>query len=173
MPEGLQRHYGKGDLHFITFSCYQRLPLLRSAKARNVFVRELARIREEMKFRLIGYVVMPEHVHLLVSEPPKGTPSTMLQKLKRRVSRKMRGRRKVSKEQMPLPFDCDGAVLRAFWQARFYDFNVYTVSKKIEKLNYMHANPVTRGLVEHPRDWRWSSWGNYARKSGGLVPIDV
>ena len=54
MPTGLKRYYGQGDLHFITFSCYRRLPLLKSARARDVFVRELARVRDELRFRLVG-----------------------------------------------------------------------------------------------------------------------
>ena len=115
-----------------------------------------------MKFRLIGYVVMPEHVHLLISEPKRGTPSTVLQKLKLRVSRKLRKRRRASSaSQLRLPFAETEEPLRAFWQARFYDFNVYTQGKKVEKLNYMHANPVVRGLVARPKDWLWSSWGFY------------
>lgn len=106
MPTGLRRYYGKGDLHFITFSCYKRLPLLKSARARDVFVRELARVRDELGFGLMGYVVMPEHVHFLMSEPPRGTPSTVLQKLKLRVARKMRERRKSAPPgQMRLPFE--------------------------------------------------------------------
>ena len=94
MPRGLKRYYGKGDLHFVTFSCYRKLPFLGAKHARGVFVRELARVRAECGFRLIGYVVMPNHVHLLVSEPVKGTPSTVMQLLKQRVSRKMRKRKK-------------------------------------------------------------------------------
>jgi REP-associated tyrosine transposase len=62
---------------------------------------------------------------------------------------------------------------RAFWQARFYDFNVYTNKKKREKLEYLHRNPVTRGLVEHPKDWAWSSWPFYAKNETGLVGIDT
>ncbi len=62
---------------------------------------------------------------------------------------------------MRLSFGETEEPLRAFWQARFYDFNVYSHGKKTEKLNYMHANPVIRGLVKHPRDWAWSSWGFY------------
>lgn len=174
MPTGLRRYYGQGHLHFITFSCYRRLPLLKSARARDVFVRELARVREEMGFRLIGYVVMPEHVHLLMSEPLRGTPSTVLQKLKLRVSRKMRRRRKSApRGQMRLPFEERGESLRAFWQARFYDFNVYSERKRIEKLDYMHANPITRKLVSHPKDWPWSSWGFYSRTGKVLIPIDI
>jgi len=78
MPSELKRYYGRGDLHFVTFSCYQRLPLLGTESARNVFVHELEKVRNEMGFRLVGYVVMPEHVHLLMSEPRIGTPSTVL-----------------------------------------------------------------------------------------------
>lgn len=173
MPAGLRRYYGKGDLHFITFSCYRRLPLLKSARARDVFVRELAKLREELQFRLIGYVVMPEHVHLLISEPRQGTPATMLQKLKLRVARRLRKqRRSAHPGQMSLPFEKSGEPLRGFWQARFYDFNVYSERKRTEKLRYMHENPVKRGLVKHPRDWPWSSWGFYAGMARVLVRID-
>jgi putative transposase len=119
MPAGLQRIYGVGHLHFITFSCYRRLPLLKTACERDIFVMELGKLRDEMGFHLIGYVVMPEHVHLLLSEPPRGTPSTVLQKLKLCVARKLRR----------------GEPLGAFWQARFYDFNVYSKGKKMEKLH--------------------------------------
>jgi putative transposase len=60
-----------------------------------------------------------------------------------------------------------------FWQARFYDFNVFTEKKKREKLEYMHSNPVTRGLVTRPKDWPWSSWSNYAESGEGLISVDV
>jgi putative transposase len=155
MTEGLSRHYGKGYLHFITFSCYHRLPLLKTAHARDTFVQELARVRNETGFRLLGYVVMPEHVHLLMSEPRTGTPSEAMQKLKQRVSRKIRG--DAAKQQFPSQAQRGGKPIRSFWQARFHDFCVYSEGKKKEKLNYMHANPVIRGLVTHPTDWLWSS----------------
>jgi putative transposase len=155
MTEGLARHYGKGHLHFITFSCYRRLPLLETARARDIFVQELARVRTETGFRLLGYVVMPEHVHLLMSEPRIGTPSEAMQKLKQRVSRKIRG--SASREPLHSLTVDKGEPLRCFWQARYYDFSVYSKGKTSEKLNYMHANPVIRGLVTHPKDWPWSS----------------
>jgi hypothetical protein len=56
--------------------------------------------------------------------------------------------------------------------ARFYDFNVYSLGKLREKLHYMHANPVIRRLVKHPQDWPWSSWSNYAHNGPGLLPVD-
>jgi REP-associated tyrosine transposase len=172
LPKGLKRYYGRGDLHFLTFSCYQRRELLAAKRAKNLFVRELARVRKEYGFRLVGYVVMPNHVHLLMSEPKKGTVSTALQILKQRVARKLRtGRRKARHGQMALPFEPDEEQPRAFWQARFYDFNVYSRGKLKEKLNYMHANPVIRKLVKHPRDWIWSSWSNYVGNAG-LIEIE-
>ena len=174
MPVGLQRLYGQGHLHFITFSCYRRLPLLKSAQARDVFVCELARLRERMAFRLIGYVVMPEHVHLLLSEPALGTPSTVLHDLKLRTARRLRqhGKRPPA-SQSGLPSGDPPEAPRAFWQARFYDFNVFSQKKKREKLEYMHSNPVTRGLVSHPKDWPWSSWSNYAHRGKGRICVDL
>jgi putative transposase len=171
MPGGLKRHYGKGDLHFITFSCYRRLPLLNTTHARDMFVQELARVRTETGFRLLGYVVMPEHVHLLMSEPKIGSPSAAIQKLKQRVSRKMRGG--IAQEQFRSQPEESGEPLRSFWQARFYDFSVNSEGKKKEKLNYMHANPVIRGLVQHPKNWLWSSWSFYFGWEPTLVQLDI
>jgi REP-associated tyrosine transposase len=173
MPKKLKRYYGRGDLHFLTFSCYQRLPLLRTVRARNLFVHALGKIRERYSFLVVGYVVMPEHVHLLISEPPKVTPSVVLKALKQRVSRDMRkNKRRVSEAQLRLPFMSADAGLSRFWQPRFYDFNVYSRRKKREKLEYMHANPVNRGLVRNPGAWMWSSFLFYEKGERGLVPID-
>jgi REP-associated tyrosine transposase len=90
MPKKLKRYYGRGDLHFIAFSCYRRLPLLKAVRARSVFAHALGKIRERYKFLLVGYVVMPDHVHLLISEPAKVTPSVVPKALKQRVSRDLR-----------------------------------------------------------------------------------
>ncbi len=172
MPKGLKRYCGRGDLHFLTFSCYRRLPLLETVRARNVFVEALGKIRERDGFLLVGYVVMPEHVHLLISEPCGRTPSMILKVLKQRVSRDLREKkRRGLVGQLPLSSMSEGKPPR-FWQPRFYDFNVYSAKKKREKLEYMHANPVTRGLVQHPKDWPWSSFSFYAKGETGLVVID-
>ena len=173
MPKNLKRYYGRGDLHFLTFSCYQRLPLLGTARARNLFVHALGEIRERYKFRLAGYVVMPDHVHLLISEPPKGSPSVVLKALKQRVSRDMRKmKRPRSQKQLQFSFMKPEGELLRFWQPRFYDFNVYSAKKRREKLEYMHLNPVKRGLVSDPRSWIWSSYLFYEKGETGLVPID-
>ncbi len=173
MRNPLRRHYGRGDLHFVTFSCYRRLPLFGTARARNRFLRILDEVRSRHAFKLIGYVVMPEHVHLLLSEPKKGTLSKVLQVLKQKVSRALRERGKKSMPgQLSLPFSGAAADAAAFWQRRFYDFNVWSGKKLKEKLEYMHANPVVRKLVVHPREWPWSSWSQDAKGDKGLIRID-
>ncbi len=74
MPWSLKRYYGAG-LHFITSSCYRRLPFLGNPRRRTVFRDLLEETRQRYSFVVVGYVVMPEHVHLLIGEPEKGTPS--------------------------------------------------------------------------------------------------
>lgn len=117
MPKGVKRHYGQGDLHFITFCCYHRRRYLETARARNLFLRILREVRSKFQFRLIGYVLMPEHVHLLINEPQKGNVSRVLQVLKQRVSRAMRGKKKrVSSSQLSLEvrgYDDGGPALLA------------------------------------------------------------
>jgi len=174
MPTGLKRRYGQGHLHFITCSRYRRLPLLRSVRARNLFVEILCEVRLRYQFALVGVVVMHEHFHLLINEPKVGTPSLVLQVLKQRVSRKLRQRRRKRRcsSQLRLWQESSTTGLRSFWQRRFYDFNVWSRKKKIEKLNYMHLNPVKRGLVARPKDWRWSSYASYQRQPDALIEVD-
>ena len=115
MAHKLIRHYGRGHLHFITFTCYRRLSLLRSVRARNAFVQILGETRDRYGFSLVGYVVMPEHIHLLIGEPARGTPSTVIQVLKQRVSRRLRCKKRNAAQQVRLSFACDGDAHRRFW----------------------------------------------------------
>lgn len=169
----LKRFYGRNDLHFVTFSCYRRRPYLGTNRARNHFVKILDEVRRRYGFELVGYVVMPEHVHLLLSEPEKGDPSKVLQVLKQRVSRALRKRKTALKKQMEFRFDGEEEEAPAFWQRRFYDFNVWGEKKLKQKLEYIHRNPVDRKLVNHPKHWPWSSWSFYERGEKGLIEIDV
>jgi putative transposase len=172
MAHKLIRRYGRGHLHFITFTCYRRLPLLRSIRARNAFVQILGETRDRYGFSLVGYVVMPEHIHLLISEPTKGTPSTVVQVLKQRVSRRLRRKKRKPAVQLSLAFEDGDESLPRFWQRRFYDFNVWSLKKRVEKLHYMHMNPLKRKLVDHPRDWPWSSFSFYSNLKQGLIRVD-
>ncbi len=152
MTQGLVRYQQCGCFHFLTFSCHHRLPYLGTAAARELFERSLEAMRLRYEFVVCGYVVMPEHVHLLVSEPKSAILSKAIQALKLSVSVQ-------SKE-------------RPFWQARYYDFNVHNEEKRVEKLRYMHRNPVKRGLVKKVEQWRWSSFLHYATGKIGIVEIE-
>jgi len=173
MPKKLKRYYGRGDLHFITFSCYRRLALLGTVRARNTFVRALREVRAKYRCALAGYVVMPEHVHLLIGEPRMGTPSTVVHSLKLRVAKRLhRRQRRLSAQQEILRFgETQGGALPV-WQRRFYNFNVYSAKKRREKLEYMHRNPVTRRLVKDPKDWVWSSYAAYSGRGTPIIAID-
>ena len=170
----LTRSYGQGDLHFITFSCYRRGPFLGTRRARNIFLKILEQVRRRHAFRLIGFVLMPKHVHLLISEPKKGSPSVVLQVLKQKTSRALcEKRRGTTAAQLRMNFGATSPGDTHFWQRRFYDFNVWSEKKLEEKLDYMHANPVKRKLVTHPGDWPWSSWSHYEGRTEGLIRMDT
>jgi putative transposase len=152
MTRGLVRYQQAHNLHFVTFSCHGRLPYLSDPQVRDLFERSLESMRLRYNFFITGYVVMPEHVHLLLSEPEKALLSKALQALKLSVS--------VQSEQRP------------FWQKRYFDFNVYTDDKRREKLGYIHRNPVTRGLVQAPEQWSWSSFRHWLTGEPGVVGIE-
>ena len=168
MPQGLKRYYGAGHLHFVTCSCYQRRAWLGTARRRDLFLRLLEQTREAYGFVVLGYVVMPEHFHLLISEPQRGDPSKVLQVVKQRFAQRVLRRRKREISQASL---FDGHPVQV-WQARFYDFNVWSERKRVEKLRYMHQNPVRRGLVLDPEQWVWSSFGWYWRQEAGAVRLN-
>jgi putative transposase len=170
MPRNLRRYQQARDLHFVTFSCYRRQPLLRRAGSRDLFLSVLEKARRRFAFVVVGYVVMPEHVHLLVSEPEQGSLAAVLQVLKQESSRRLRQRRRKPDPRQGNLFSV--ALDVRFWQRRYYDFNVFTEKKRVEKLRYMHRNPVTRGLAETPEDWRWSSYLDYAERRSGPVALN-
>ena len=152
MTRGLVRYQRDGHFHFVTFSCYGRRPYLATAAARDEFERALETMRLRYEFAVSGYVVMPEYVHLLVSEPKTVLLATALQAVKLSVAVR--------------------AFERPFWQKRYYDFNVFTMDKWFEKLNYVHQNPVRRGLVKRAADWGWSSARHYVTGEVGVVEIE-
>ena len=127
MRHNLTRYYGAGDLHFITCSCYRRKPFLGTAQRRDLFLTVLEQVRRRYQLVVAGYVVMPEHIHLLISEPstsepqPK-TPSTVMQALKIRFARRVLAEAK--RRSHPAQAALFEAGVQHIWQKRFYDFNV-------------------------------------------------
>jgi putative transposase len=155
MPDGLRRYQSAGGFHFVTFSCYRREPLLAERDGYAVVEQVLEEVRVRYEFVVAGYVLMPEHVHVLVSEPGQGSPAVALQMWKQLSSRLLK---RPDEKQ--------------FWQRRYYDFNVRTEEKTVEKLKYMHRNPVVRGLVARPEEWAWSSYCHYLTGKRGTVEIE-
>ena len=110
-------------------------------------------MRHQYGLRVYGYVVMAEHVHLLVSEPERAVLARAMQSLKQSVA------------QLAL------RAVEPFWQARYYDLNVWSERKFSEKLRYIHRNPVTRVFVASPEEWPWSSLRHYA--TGAASPVEI
>ena len=167
MPWGLTRFQDSGQSHFVTFCCYHRRRLLTTDTSCKIFESALERVRRNYRLHVYGYVVMPEHVHLLLSEP-QGGPfkpgvglsghvhrlADALKSLKQGISRRLLG-------------DAEH-----FWQKRYYDFNIRTYAQFVEKLRYIHRNPVKAGLCERPEDWEWCSFRHYATGRVGGVEIE-
>lgn len=157
MPRGLRRFHQSGQSHFITFSCYHRQPRFSSSHIYDLFIHCLEQMRRHFSLCIYGYVVMPEHVHLLISEPLTGTIADAMRFLKLTFAKRLR-----------LVEGGDGP----FWQKRYYDRNVRDAHEFSVKLQYLHRNPVKRGLVSTPEEWRWSSYRHYAFREIGIVEIE-
>jgi putative transposase len=172
MPTNLHRYYGAGYSHFITTSCFQRRPLFGTPRSRDLFLEVMEHIRERHHFVIVGYVVMPEHVHLLFTEPERGNPSLVLAALKQTFAHRLLRELRAKTGAQTDPLFSTPVALGHVWQRRFYDFVVFSEKKRVEKLRYMHRNPVLRGLVQKPEHWLWSSFRHYAYGERGPVLIN-
>jgi putative transposase len=130
-----------------------------------------------------AYVVMPEHVHLLLNEPAQGTLAEAIHFLKLSFSKRVRSLepRSASKERTrtwgtlgtlaALP-TFEKSATGSFWEKRYYDRNVRDEDEFRVKLRYVHRNPIKRGLVQDPQDWEWRSFRHYALQETGIVEIE-
>lgn len=157
MPSGLLRFQESGQSHFVTFSCYRRQPYFATPELCDLFGVRVEDMRRRFAMYVYGYVVMPEHVHLLLSEPPRAKLAEAIHFLKLSFSK----RAGTTLEK-----------LGTFWQKRYYDRNVRDHREFAIKLRYLHRNPVRRGLVILPEDWKWSSYRHYALRETGPVEIE-
>jgi putative transposase len=172
VPNPLRRYYGAGYLHFITTSCCQRMPLLAASQHRDLLLQVLEQVRRRYRFVVVGYVVMPEHVHLLLGEPERGDPSKVMQAIKQGFARRLLRNLRAACDTRQLSLWNRALSDGHIWQSRFYDFVVFTEKKRVEKLRYMHRNPVKRGLVLEPQQWPWSSYRHYADGERGVVLVN-
>ncbi len=149
-----------GDAHALTFSCYQRMPLLSRDRSCRWMLDALDHGRQQGMYDLWAYVIMPEHVHLVIWPHDVGI-SAILKSLKQSVSKKAllwlaeHDTKFLDRLRHTAP---NGRVTHRFWQrGGGYDRNLQTVSDVHEKVAYVHNNPVRRGLVELASQWHWSS----------------
>ena len=153
MPSGLKRFQKAESLHFITFSCFQRSPLLESTSSKDAVEAILEQTRARHGARIYAYVLIPEHVHLLINEPPSIVLAQFLKVFKQAASRELKGGRE------------------HFWQNRYFDGNIHGERARSEVIRYIHRNPVKRGLVVSPEQYRWSSFNYYATGIRGVIEI--
>ncbi len=122
MPYGLKRFQKTEALHFITFSCFHRLPLLEAPEPKNAAEAVLELTRARHQARIYAYFLMPEHVHLLINEPPSILVAQFLKAVKQVASRKLRGQHE------------------KFWQERRFDRNIHGDAARSEVIRYIHRN---------------------------------
>jgi putative transposase len=154
MPYDLKRFQRAEALHFVTFSCFHQQPFLEAPESKETVEAILEQTRARHHARVYAYVLMPEHIHLLINEPPSILVAQFLKALKQMTSRKLRGDR------------------QQFWQPRYFDANVYGETARAQVIRYIHRNPVKRGLVASPGQYRWSSFNHYATEIRGPVEIE-
>jgi putative transposase len=161
------KHYDRpGDAHFLTFSCYRRLPLLSKDQTRHWFIEALTAARAKHEFDLWAWVIMPEHVHLLIG-PGQGDASIaeILASIKRPV-----GYNAIQflKKDSPvflerLTVNNKARTYHHFWQpGPGHDKNLTDPQAIHNTVEYIHGNPVRRDLVAHSTDWHWSSARDWA-----------
>ncbi len=154
-----------GDVRFLTFSCFGRLPLFLNDSIKARFVERLSAARDQHGFALLGWVIMPEHVHLLLwPKLPSSPVNRILRSLKQPFAQEVLERFR-ERNAPVLPRLIDSRGVSRFWlRGGGYDRNIRSDQEFIEKIEYIHNNPVRRGLVATTTDWPWSS----ARWYGGL-----
>ena len=155
--------------HFVTTRTYRNYPYFKDKKFCRILVEELEFYSERYGFTLIGYVIMPNHLHLLlwwdVGEKPKLSISKIMNSIKAMTSKRIKrylfyGGSVKYVGRLP---DVRQPTRRTFklWQPGFYDFNIYSEEKLLEKLSYIHSNPMKAGLVSSPGNYKWSSYAHY------------
>jgi putative transposase len=162
------RHYDEpGDCHELTFSCYRRMPLLTNDVWREMLSRSIDRAMLGHRCRLVAFVYMPEHVHLLVY--PEGDDSGvqgLLYALKRPYSYRIKQQLIQADSRLLETLtlrERPGKIVFRYWQeGPGYDRNLNTIEAVRSSIDYIHLNPVRRKLVGEPLDWRWSSCRFYA-----------
>jgi putative transposase len=158
------RHYDDPQsVRFITFGTYRGERSLNNPETVQLLLSELLAARNKYGLKLLGYVVMPEHVHLVIFPPPGTTMGLVVREIKSKMARAYFRQRGMT--------GCEQT--NVFWQKRCYDRNCRTPEEVREKVVYCHKNPVKRGLVREMSAWRWSSYNWYMGEQDVPLEMDV
>ncbi|MCK4626323.1 MAG: transposase [Phycisphaerae bacterium] len=165
-----------GDAHCLTFSCFQRQPFFNGRYSPRWFLDAVEQARSKHPFELWAFVIMPEHVHMVIL-PHEGVKiRTILSRTKHPVTR--RALHFVEKNcpsfaARMIDRQPNGKITHRFWlRGGGYDRNLRSVRDVHEKIRYIHENPVRRGLVKCPEDWQWSSASAWASDIDEPIRID-
>lgn len=168
----MRRWEGSGAVRFVTFSCQRRLPLLGNPAIRDVFVEALTTARSRHGFELFAWVVMPEHIHLLLRPHPDAHLDEALRSMKTSVAKRVVNRWRTLGAPILDQIQTSRGAPR-FWQkGGGFDRNVRDQHEFCREVRYIHRNPVERGLVEQPEGWRWSSVRWWMGQRDGEVECD-
>ncbi len=165
-----------GDAHELTFSCFNQQPFFDKEDHCLQFIKSINRAREIHCFNLWAYVIMPEHVHLLIWPPSiKYSISDILTSIKLSVSKSVIAKlKKLDSGELPLMRTTERNRPYRFWMAGgAYDRNMNTRKALLNSVNYIHNNPVRRGLIENPEDWKWSSYRAWNGMDDAVLEIDM
>jgi putative transposase len=164
-----------GRARFITFCTHNRLPLLTNDLFRSLVVKAIAEVKARIGFKLIAWVIMPNHVHLVIIPPVEGRVGDIIGEIKRISALEIHRRLKDTNSDLlkTLTIIRRGKPKFAFWLKRCYDHNCRTTEAILARIKYCHENPVKWGLVENLGEWRWSSYGSYHGMGNDVLEIDI
>ena len=157
MPRGQKHVYGKGHLHFITCTGFERQPRMQQEKHLDLFVQLLEEVRVKFRFSVTGFVALPIQFHLLMTEPEVDTADNSITTLRQRYGRR---------------FNTSVRSTEQVWQTQYTDVHVFEPDRIAERLRFMHNEPVRLGLAAAPTDYAWSSARAYAGLPEGVVTIE-
>jgi REP element-mobilizing transposase RayT len=164
-------------VHYVTGVTYQRVPVFANEHCCELFIEALSKTRLTDPFKLIGYVIMPDHFHLLAN-PLNMDITSLAGRLKGRVASRIlkwlrTGNKTRSLAKLALRKPLASGQTHAVWLQDFSAIDIWSHKFIRQKLNYIHMNPVRAGLCDHPAKWRWSSYHAYFPHEAGAVPIEV
>jgi putative transposase len=173
----LPRFHIEGHIYYITTVIHNRLPIFTRPSFIIPLYDSLNFYRYKQEFKLLGYVIMPDHLHLIIWPFGESTVSDIMRDYKTFTSKRIIRQAEVEDiaewvEAFRQAGQETGRSTNKVWQDSYWDVNVYTERFLRKKLNYVHLNPVRAGLVERPEDYVYSSYRNYVLGEEWLIEID-